>query len=259
MGLDKGTDENTTENNYGSLSQEQLVNLVKDLAGKVEILSKEKEKPIAMETNGLSAEAMATIIKAIQEKGDAKDLDFQGGIKEEQIPLDDYLKEGVRFVAPAAGYVVVDDVRMGYRVLLPYNKSSIYFAYEATKRQEQGKNTTLAPYSTYTSHSQKEVDWLRKHTYFGTMFYDSANLAVSSDLIRMTKLSRIMTVLKDMEYPDIVKMCTQHELQKSEDASQMRMALAVKMVDIELASEEKRTIDVLDAKRKSDLLLAQKD
>lgn len=229
--------DNVNENQQ-NLGNEQVLKLVADLQAQVAELKKGNAQPLAFPTTqGMSTDDIAKLIAAAVNTRD-RDLDFQAGIKEEDIPEGDYLDKPIRFCAPFAGYVIVDDTRKGHRVLLPYNKKSIFFEYVATRRVQQGKYESTAPYSIYECKSQKEAEWLRSHSLYNTLFYETSTQAVSMDVVKMQKLARIMTILQRYEFHDLIKRCKEYNVAVGEDPAAMRANLAYAMVDSELKSEQ---------------------
>lgn len=249
---------NNAENSekQAALTTEQLMNIVAEQNKKIEALIKANEAKSFPTTQGMSSDDIAKIVAAAVNTRD-RDMDYQLGIKEEDIPIDDFDKDGVRFCAPFVGYVVVDDIRQGHRVLLPYNKRSIFFEYSATRRMQQGKYQAIAPYSVYVSHSKKEIEWLKNHSHYGIFFYESATKAVGADIQRMQKLSRIMTVLQQYDHIDLIKRCREYNVEIGEDAPAMRANLAYEMVKREVDSEQSASEKLAAETHKQALLVGK--
>lgn len=255
MALKEGTEKG--KENEGEIRNAELLAIVAQLQKDLAEMKKEKSTPTAMPmSSGMSPEQFKQFIEATKESN-KKELDYEEGIYEEDIPTDDYDEEGVRFCAPFVGYVIVDDVRKGKRVKLPWGKKSAFFEYAATRKIQQGKYEATAPFSVYRSHSKKEIKWLREHTNYNLMFYESSTDAVNVDLLKIQKLGRIMTLLKNYELHDILKRCREYEVPISEDAARMRMQLAYKMADRELESEGIKAKQTLEATSKEALILGQ--
>jgi hypothetical protein len=231
MSLEKGS-EKQKENT--DLNTQALLEIVRDLQKEIKTLKEERSTNTAGIDPSLMAEIFAKANVAAEKQ---RTLDFSKGIKEEEIPADDYLKEGVVFCAPFTMYAIADDRRKGHVVRLPYNKESIFFKYQGTRKNVSGKQTSLASFSTYTSYSKKEAEWLRNHTMFNVMFYESSNQAISVDVVRAQKLARIMTSLAAFEMPSILSRCKENDVPIGTDIGVMKAALAQKMLEREMASE----------------------
>lgn len=237
-----GTEEEKSDNtSHKKNSEDQFLKIISELSEEVRKL-KENRQPVSFPTTqGMTADDIAKLIEASAKgyKSGERDgnIDYAKGIREEDIPADDYDEKGVRFCAPNVGYVISSDRRKGHEVVLPYNKATIFFEYQATKRMQQGKYESVSPYCAYTSHSKKEIEWLRNHTHYNVMFYESATQALSQDVERMKKMTRIMTLLNHYTVPELLKRCTEYGVAKGENADVMRGHLALAMADKEVESE----------------------
>lgn len=254
MAIESGQEGAKPQQPQENLSTAQLQALVLKLSKQVEELSSNKtafQQPI---TQGMSADDVAKIMAAVRTQND---IDYESGITTDQIPEDDYDENGVRFCAPFLGYVIVDDIRKGHRVKLPYGKKSIMFKYQSTRKYQQGKYEAISPFSTYTSHSKKEIEWLRASSKYGIFYYENSNGVASSDLRKIQKLSRIMTVLSGFETIDLIKRAKEYGVAYTEDPRDMRLELAHRMVEKELESEREKTQAVLSENFKERLIVGK--
>jgi len=234
----------------GNLSNDQLQKLVLQLSQQVNEL-KNSNKPASFPVNqGMSADDVAKIVGAMR---DQNDIDYESGITSEQVPVDDYDEKGVRFCAPFLGYVIIDDTRNGYRVRLPFGKKKVFFEYQATRKYQQGKFQAIAPFSAYTSHSKKEIEWMRAHSGYGIFFYESANDATNSDLRKIQELSKIMTVLTNYELHDLNKRAKEYGIDFSDNPQEMRVKIAYKMLEKKMGEEDDKTKSVLNESFKNAL------
>lgn len=229
MALEEGTEGQEKKN----IPNEELYALVTKLSKEVESLREEKKAAIM---NGpiMSAEDIAKIITAT--KGE-KDIDYQSGIREEEIPEEDYDEKGVRFCAPYVGYVLCDDKRKGHLVKLPYGKPFVFFEYGATRRVQQGKYEHLSVFSAYVSHSKKEIEWIRSHRHFGIHFYESSTQAMQTDAAKALRLGKIVRALESSDLSSIIKRCKEYGLEISEDPAITRSHLALRMMEKEVADD----------------------
>lgn len=205
--------------------------------------------------NNIEMIKMLAEFNAANEK--AKELDFQGGIRQEDIPLEDYDEEGVVFCAPYTGYAIADDMRMGHRVVLPYNKPFIVFNLHNSKPIQEGKHVKLMNFAIYKSHSKKEAEWLRNFTFFNAYIYESTRGAMNFDVMKAQKLAKIMTTLARFEMPQLIARCKEYAIPINEEISVMRSMLAMKMADRELESDQNSTQRRLAELEKEKSLLMQ--
>lgn len=250
MTLEKGND-NIPETDLTKGNTEELINVVKKLQDQVKQMQTEK----LATTGGFTADDIAKLINAAKQDT-TKQLDYDAGIEDKDIPLDDFDEKGVVFCAPFAGYCIVDDQRQGHRILLPYNKKFIFFEHQGTRKFQQGKYQATASFATYTSRSKKEQKWIRQHSLFNTMFYENSNKAMSFDIRRAQKLSRIMNTLKDFELHSLIQRAKEYSVPISNDVNALRANLAFEMVDRELASEQSNKSAMLDSTMKEAKLLS---
>lgn len=249
MSLESGEE---GKNPITNKSEEALLKIITELKAKVDKLESNQSSlaPNYNSMNGMSPEQFSQFLKAAKDKEE----DFDEGLDESEIPTDDFIDEGVVFYSPCVGRFIVDDKRMGRRVRLPYNKKYIFFEYEATRRIQQGKYETIAPFSKYTSHSKKEVEWLRTHTGYRILFYESSTEAANADILMMKKLTRIMTTLVNYDLPDIIKRCKEYNVSPSDDPQVMRHYLAIAMAKKEMESEGLQSKMILEENKKENLL-----
>lgn len=171
----------------------------------------------------------------------AENLDFQAGIREEDIPTDDYDEQGVLFCAPFTGYAISDDRRHGHRIVLPYNKPFIIFEHDGIRKVPNGKHTILMNMCKYLCKSKKEAEWLRKYTFFNTHIYESTKGVANFDVLKAQKLSTIMTHVSNWQMPQLIQGCKEHNIPISEDVQVMRTTLAMKMADVALDADNQST------------------
>lgn len=255
MALTEG--EETPKNDISSSDTKALLDLVKSMQGEIKTLKSQQLNPAA----GIKPEDIVKLMAQFSaESSRVKEKDYRSGIQEEDIPLEDFDEKGVTFCAPFLGYVIADDRRKGFRVLLPYNKETILFYYQGeTRRFSSGKEEVLSVFSTYTSQSKKEQEWLRNHTFFNTMFYESTQGAKSFDIIKAQKLSKLMTMISHFELPQLIARCKEYSIPINVDKEIMRPMLAMEMADRELKSEQNSVQKrLLEIEKEKELLMIKK-
>lgn len=247
MGLETG--ENLPEGKKET-SVTELVELLKKQQAEIDNLKKQN----LGSGSGFDIDGIAKIIKATKES--EKDIDYASGITTDQVPEDDYDENGVMFSAPFLGYEIVDDIRKGHRVRLPYGKKDIFFEYGATRRYMQGNGyEAIVPYSTYLSRSKKEIEWLKNHSMFNVQFYESLNETAHVDGERINRLSVIMKMLNTLEVVDLIKRGKDYGVPYSSDPKTMRINIAMKMIDKEFEHLKQKTTDRLIETEKEKLIL----
>lgn len=240
-----------------SVTNLELLKVIKDLQDKTAQLEAQLQKPaVQQSTNGGDIKALAEAIASLNKKVD--DIDYKKGIDESQIPADDILprEKWVTFCVPKAGYPLTCDQRNGYIVKLPYGKELIWFEFIHMNKALLGKHTVTTPIATYVCRSKKECDWIRNHSLFGTLIFESTKAAMNTDAEKAMRLATVVGMLKSKELPEIVADSRQFNLPFIENVDQMRTNLAMAMVDREYESYRKMETDRAEQAWKEQQLIA---
>lgn len=257
MALEEGTEQETGKTQHlDQGTQDLLLTLQKQVA---QLQNQLDGKPVELPAtfNGMNKDQFQMFMDVMTESK-RKELDYELGIDEEQIPKDDWNEAGVNFCVPSTGYTMSCDKRKGKIVRLPWNKKVIFFEHQGTRRIEQGKFSSVAPIAVYTSNSNKEIQWIRDHSMYGILIYENSTHAMTADMHKIQKLARIIGVLKNYEYYDLLKRAREHNLEISDDVNEMRFRIAHAMADKELESEGIRMTTMVNASEKEKLLTEAK-
>ena len=161
-----------------------------------------------------TAELLTQLVDRLSGKSD-KDKYGTGFTYVDEVDIDqeDLLdaKDAVTFFSGSVGYIIVDDMRNGHPVQTPYRRP-IKFVYQSTKRREKGKDTDLINLASFTSISKKEVEWLKAHTFFGSIFFLRSDVSMNSDIRRAAKMARYMSSFNGMNQHQLIKMCRDNNL-----------------------------------------------
>ena len=257
MALEEGTEQETGKNqSLDKGGNDLLLQLQKQV---VELQNQLSERPaeIPATFNGMNKEQFQMFMDVMTETK-RKELDWELGVDEEQVPKEDWVEGGVNFCVPSTGYALSCDRRKGQIVRLPYNKKVIFFEHQGTRKIEQGKFSSVAPIAVYTSESKKEIQWIREHSMYGILIYENSKDVMTADMHKIQKLSRIIGVLKNYDYLDLLKRAKEHNLQPSDDANELRFRIAHCMAEKELESEGIKTAAMLNISEKEKLLTEAK-
>lgn len=256
MGLETGEE---NKDNGQNLDTKALLEALRKQQETVNFLQQRLEKYEAEKSQSPQiVEMLANALGSLNAKQRQDEIDFDEGISEDQIPVDDYVEEGVRFCAPFVGYVISDDRRKGMIVKLPYNKKSIFFEHAATRITQTGKYNNTHPFSVYVSKSKKEIEWLRSHSLYNITFYETSTEAVNADAAKAARLSVIMNSIKDYELPDLMSVAKQYGVPITEDASIMKHNLAFVILEKEMNAEIEQQRKRHEENAKHSLLLREK-
>lgn len=202
------------------------------------------------------------LVEALKElKGDPSRsyddaIDASGYLNLDSIDPEDVLEGAdiVRFYAYKSNYVIVDDKRQGRYIQTPF-KNGIMFEHVGTKTTGVGKYKETEHSCVYNCKSKKEAKWLKDHSLFGVAFYASGGdghiMSVSSK--KASKMASLMNNLKTQDRFSIINMCKQHGIELTEDAGEMRIALANKLSEqvdsLEVSADEERVKEMLMTKK----------
>lgn len=232
---EQGTPMGNTPKIEDSVSNVELLKIIKDLQDKTNQLEAQLKNPSTnTSTSNSDIKALAESIAGLNRKVD--EIDYNRGIDESQIPEDDILtrEEWVTFCVPKAGYPLTCDYRNGYIVKLPYGKQLIWFEFIHMNKAQAGKHTVTTPIATYVCKSRKEMEWIRNHSLFGTLIFESTKAAMNTDAERAMRLATVVGILKSKELPEIVADSRQFNLPFIKDnVEQMRHNLAMALVNRE--------------------------
>lgn len=206
---------------------------------------------------GITAEQLTEILKVFTQKKD-EEADLQAGVVAEKVPLEDIDQDGVVFYAPLSGYVISGDSRNGMAIKLPWGKKSIFFEHMHTKIIKTGKYDEVAPLSKYHSHSKREIEWLRNHSKFGVLFYESSPTMKIHEASKAARLADILAGIKELDLNEIVKRCNAEGVGINENIEDMKTGLAFKIFERELAHEKNNAKNRLEDSQKQALLLNKK-
>lgn len=252
MALTEGT-ENTNENKKEPSKIEELVLKLQQEIADLKLKQSGEPMPQQSTVGGLSADQFQVFMDAVTNTK-KKDLDFEEGVDESQIPVDDFEENGVSFFVPSTGYVMSCDRRKGKIVKLPWGKKTIFFEHEGTKIRNQGKYQELSIISKYTSYSKKEIEWIRNHSMYGVLIYENTNTAMNADMMKVQRMSKVIGSLRAVDHIDLLKMCGAYNVPKSNDPNEMRFHIAHEMVNREFAADNVRTNTMLNIASKESLL-----
>lgn len=234
MAIESGEEKKGTE--IRSVSPDKMWEIMQEQQKQIqELLAKQGQ---VAASSSLSIDDITKIIKATKDSSDGIDKNWEQGIDESQIPVDDYLEreDWVIFFSPCGGTCIVDDRRKGQRVLLPYGKKVIWFQQTIADHIQKGKDMHLLVLSNYVCKSKKEAEWIRNHSLFGFKFFESIEQTIASDVVKMQRLSRIMSDVQQYSPHNLLQHAKSYNVPVGEDFNAIRYSLAQAMAD----AEEKR-------------------
>jgi hypothetical protein len=174
----------------------------------------------------------------LKEKPDSEQYGEGKYVNEASIKPEDYDSQGTTFCAYSTGMVIVDDIRAGHPVQTPF-KNKIIFDFQATKKYKNSDGRDeISTFCAYTSHSKMEIEWLRKHRFYGVLFFESAKEALSVDVKKAQKMMHTLGAISTLDQHAVISRCRENSIPVVDDLQKMKIMLASRIVEKEMAIEE---------------------
>lgn len=191
----------------------------------LELLSPEEKQALIAE---LKKEVLGNVVKV------ATQVDV-----EDVTDPNDALDEPVIFFTFSQGRSIMDDKRNnrivlppgsykneeGKMITMPYRFVKLFFTEKFNTRNRRERVWV----SVCKEYSKKRVEWLRKHTMFGTMFFEDIKAAQSVDNYIQEKLVEGSLYVQRMNDAQVIERCRNAKLTISKDVHEMRRELARKI------------------------------
>lgn len=190
-----------------------------------------------------NADAMATVIKAINAKSDEEKYGIEGTgyVTEDDMDPEDRLEIGEHFYCHAGGYLIVDDLRNGRPVATPFRNALMFTPFKTTKTGS-GKDMVKEVVSRYTSHSKKEVAWLKDSSFYGWKIFDDLQSATTAHGKLAHAINRNLTSAKTMTTGTLVAECKTLGISQNTDLNSMRLLYATAKAQAEIGVAEQKQL-----------------
>ena len=155
-----------------------------------------------------------------------------------QINIEDVMETPVVFYAHNCGYLIVDDSKHGQSVRAPYKP--IMFEFHFNKLTGKGKEQDIINYSKYVCSSKLEYEFLKSHTFFNIIFFESRKDLEAVDYRMTQKVIKNMTSLKNMAPYKIIEVARQNGIDingAADDLDKLRLTVATVLAKREMDSE----------------------
>lgn len=113
----------------------------------------------------------------IQQMGDSKHKSYPLVL---DIKPEDYLKDAVSFFVRGRGFLLSTYQKEG-QFMHPPDDVPIYFEYYYTDPQRRGKFEDVMHYSSFTTHSKKQVEYIKNCPKFGLTIFEDVSKVVKHD------------------------------------------------------------------------------
>lgn len=137
--------------------------------------------------------------------------------------VDDYLAIPVTFFSYQSSYSFHGDMRRGKESLPP--GGMVRFKNLIRSRRRNGSQIQVVSVSTVTVKSRELLDFLRSSPYFGILFHETINQALTVDALWAQKLIEANQQVQRMSDATIIQRCSQEQIPLSQDIQLMRKQL----------------------------------
>ena len=151
----------------------------------------------------------------------------------------DYDEKGATFTSYGNGYLIVDDVRRGYAVRTPYGRL-FKFRFQAGRITRVGRVDNYSSFCSFTTHSKKEIEWLRNHSRYRIEFYEDTNLALDANARKIGIASKIHKMVEAMEQDQILSRAKTYNIPIGGDLGDIKTTLSLAMADEEMQRQAER-------------------
>jgi hypothetical protein len=221
----------------------QLMKKIEDLESKVQ-----SKNPLqSTQTTTTDVSVLKELVDAIKgTKQDNSGFVFENNyVGESLIDEADILpqEEWVTFITNTVGYVIVDDLRNGIPVRVPYGK--IEFKFDSAKEIKNGKESDIFNISKYVCKSRKELEFLRKHSGYKFFHFENIKGAKSVNAKKAMKMQAVFKSLQALGQVELVNLARQYNIAIPEDVFALRGEIAFKIVEDQILREEDQTQQLL--------------
>lgn len=151
------------------------------------------------------------------------------------IDADDLLDEPVVFFAPKYRFALGADRKNGKQMAPP--NGVILFKYMHTIRKQSGKDINIQQWCKHVCKSKVELEFLKGHTVFGSLFYEKASdIIQSEDMQLVNSIIKKSASLSSLGSHDILRLMKDNGLEiTTDDVSVQKTALAAFLAKQELS------------------------
>jgi len=253
MAIEKSTEEQQNDEQPKKVEKttddEQITLSKSDLEALID--SKIKSASASGESGQLIKDLTDSLKTAIQ--GDEyKKPDEFAYLSPTSIDPDDLVEDGEIFWAAGFHLVIGDDKKNGIAIPPPYKV--IDFRPEGSKRKQNGKEVDMQIWSTYMSHSKKEIEWLKNHSLYGIRFFTKSADAMSIDVRYTQKLAEYAQAMRNTEAHRVVAQARELGLVVTDDLETLRLVIAQERAKDYMKQFEENEKIRLKSNTKTDLL-----
>jgi len=231
----------STEEMFAEFMKQQAENTktINDLRSQLETAQKDK---------GSSAQDIAA---ALREVVSIPSNETQGNNVFDE---NDWDEKGVDFFSYRVMTVLASDRRNGYETMPP--NGPIIFEYKVGITKKEGKETNIINICGFTSHSKKEIEWIKNHTEFKAgIISEKFNKDIThNQVMKATRAAKHVNHISVLPINVVIQRCKENSIPLLEDLEMMRGMLADHLVNKEIDEETNRAQKIFQENSRESLL-----
>ena len=155
-----------------------------------------------------------------------------GSVKSKNIPKSDKLDKPHTFVMMGRGYVLSVYNFEGSEVLAPYG-IPVYFKWKNSDKRKTSEGEQAIHYSTYSTWSKKECEFVKNSPFFGTLIFDKVTDLEEVNPELVSTIERASTYVANMTQDEIFGLAGNYKLDINLPVSKLKsMLIAIKVQEI---------------------------
>jgi len=151
--------------------------------------------------------------QVIVHHSDTKDDKFGSGVKRE-IPPEDRLSKPVTFLMRGRGLILSVYMKQGSEIYAPYNRP-IRFVHTSSDIRRGGLAEDTLHFSTFSTWSAKEADFVRESPYYNTLIFESITKAMNYDPKLTSAIEQATSHVSAMTDDMVLSNAVSHGVDKS--------------------------------------------
>ena len=201
---------------------------------------KEKEKAESDNVNALLLKKLAELEEKIGELEETKNRQPDrystesrfGVVRSKNIPKSDKLDKPKTFVMMGRGYVLSVYNHEGSEVLAPYGLP-VQFKWKNSEKRQTLDGEQAIHYSTFSTYSKKEVEFIKNSPFFGTLIFDSVTDLEEVNPALVSSIEQASTYVANMTQEELFGLAHTYKLDINMPINKLKTKLiAIKVQEI---------------------------
>lgn len=227
----------TTDNNGNDDNATEVI--IKEEAP-CPVKEKEKEKAESDNVNALLLKKLAELEERFSELEESKSRQPErydtesrfGRVRSKNIPQNDKMDKPKTFVMMGRGYVLSVYNHEGSEVLAPYGLP-IHFKWKNSEKRQTMDGEQAIHYSTFSTYSKKETDFIKNSPFFGTLIFDSVTDLEEVNPALVSSIEQASTYVANMTQEELFGLANTYKLDINMPINKLKTTIiAIKVQEI---------------------------